>query len=592
MMELRLISASETRTFPLQGSLVLVGAAPDADIHLDEAGMAEVALRMEKSAQGFRVTNVENDSRIRLNGARFQQAELGLGDRLEIGSQIGVLDHGQGKNVSVPSKNVEAGLTQDNRLREILEAFAALVSSETDLQKVAEGAVETMAKAFRATEAFLFALDREGNPTVSAATGPASAQERFSDTLVQDVLQSGKGRAIPHALTDPQYGSAQSIVELKLQTVLAAPIRLAGRVVGLIYLGCRKGDVSYSETDLAVLETYSVVLGMLLHSVDYISQQREAIRRLAGADTEDGIVTQSPVMQNLLEQLRNVAPSEITVLIQGETGTGKEVLSEYLHRKSDRAKKSFVAVNCSSLRGELLESELFGYKKGAFTGAQSDRRGLFQAAHQGTLLLDEIGEMDLNLQAKLLRVLESGRVRPVGAVQEEEVDVRVVAATHRDLQKMVSEGVFRQDLYFRIAQVTLVIPPLRERAEDILLLSHHFLEKFRAKYPHKDVRDFHPDAWGALMAHEWPGNVRELANVVHRAVLSASSALVTLEAGAFSPRFAEMEEATSRFQKSYLERALVLSKNNKEDAARLLGMSRSTFFRYLSQLGIQTGAQS
>jgi transcriptional regulator with PAS, ATPase and Fis domain len=244
-------------------------------------------------------------------------------------------------------------------------------------------------------------------------------------------------------------------------------------------------------------------------------------------------------------------------------------------------------VNCSSLRGELLESELFGYKKGAFTGAVSDRRGLFQAADKGTIFLDEVGEMDLNLQAKLLRVLESGMVRPVGGIEEERVDVRVLSATNRELQSLVDENKFREDLFFRLAQVTVPLPPLRERGEDILLLAYHFLEIFKAKYPHKEITDFHPDAIQSLMTHEWPGNVRELVNVVHRSVLTSNSPMVVLDMAVFKQKFASLEEATRRFQKNYISRALAMNRGSKEEAASILGMSRSTFFRYLSQLGVE-----
>jgi transcriptional regulator with GAF, ATPase, and Fis domain len=321
--------------------------------------------------------------------------------------------------------------------------------------------------------------------------------------------------------------------------------------------------------------------------VDYISQQRESIKRLAATKSEGGIVYQSSIMKKVLDQVKPIAGSDISILLQGETGTGKDILAAYIHDNSNRAEKPFITINCSSLRGELLESELFGYKKGAFTGAASDRKGLFHAANQGTLFLDEVGEMDLNLQSKLLRVLETGRVRPVGEVKEDKVDVRVLGATNKNLQELVDNGGFREDLFYRLAQVTVTLPPLRERAEDILLLAYFFLEKYKAKYPHKEIKDFHPEALQSMMTHEWPGNVRELLNLIHRSVLSSQTSLVTLDAVSFKQKFASLEEATRRFQRNYISRALAMNRGSKEEAASLLGMSRSTFFRYLSQLGVE-----
>jgi two-component system response regulator GlrR len=313
---------------------------------------------------------------------------------------------------------------------------------------------------------------------------------------------------------------------------------------------------------------------------------------------EAGLIAQSPVMMKLLRQADAIAAGDIAVLIRGETGTGKEKLAERLHAKSPRAHKPFVAVNCSSLKPELLESELFGYKKGAFTGAHQDRPGLFTAAHGGTLFLDELGEMDLGLQAKLLRALESGRIRPVGALQEETVNVRLVCATNRDLNALVAEKTFREDLFFRVAQVELSLPPLRDREEDIALLSHSFLERFKDRYPAKELRGFHPDSLTTMTTYAWPGNVRELQNLVHKGVLLSEGPWVVLELG-YGPAgevpntgFLAFEEATQRFQRQHLARALDLSGGNREQAAKLAQMPRSTFFRHLSQLGIGGGQGS
>ncbi|MBF0433472.1 MAG: sigma 54-interacting transcriptional regulator, partial [Fibrobacteria bacterium] len=392
--------------------------------------------------------------------------------------------------------------------------------------------------------------------------------------------------AIPNTLHDPKYATAKSIVALKLNTVLCTPIIISGNIIGLIYIGCRKPEISYAHPDLESLDVYALIAGMIIHNVDYICQQRETIRRLAGAEAESGLVAQSQAMQKVLDRVNPVAASTISILLQGETGTGKDVLANYIHLKSERKQGPFVAVNCSSLRGELLESELFGHKKGAFTGAVCDKKGLFQASNNGTIFLDEIAELDLSLQAKLLRVLESGLVRPVGGLGEEQVNVRVVAATNRNIADMVQDGEFREDLFYRLAQMIVHIPPLREREGDILLLAYHYLEKYKAEYPKKAIKDFHPEAIQALMTHEWPGNVRELVNVIHLSLLTSDGPLISLDMASLQQKAETLEDATHKFQKNFISRVLAMKKGNKEEAAAMLGMSRSTFFRYLNQLEV------
>ena len=240
-----------------------------------------------------------------------------------------------------------------------------------------------------------------------------------------------------------------------------------------------------------------------------------------------GLVGKSPAMQQVLQVVQRVASSKVPVLLTGETGTGKGAVSRAIHGESVRASGPYVAVNCAALPDQLLESELFGHTKGAFTGAVADREGLFADASGGTLLLDEIGEMSPALQAKLLHVLEAGTVRPVGATKERTVDVRVIAATHRDLRAKIKQGTFREDLMYRLDVVSIEMPPLRHRREDIPLLVEHFLAESRARHPHSPVTSFARDALALLLDHAWPGNVRELAHVIERCVLLGNAADVT-----------------------------------------------------------------
>src|SRR5215467_5309702 len=241
---------------------------------------------------------------------------------------------------------------------------------------------------------------------------------------------------------------------------------------------------------------------------------RRELRRLTGLDN---IIGQSPKMRALFDLIQTIAPQASRVLITGESGTGKELVARAIHENSLRAQAPFITINCGAFPETLLESELFGYVKGAFTGANENRRGLFQAAHGGTLFMDEIGNMSLTMQVKLYRVLQEGKVRPIGSTEEADVDVRIIAATNKDFEKEIAEGRFREDLYYRLSVIPIQLPPLRERREDIPLLARHFLEQFR-KVMEKSIESISPEAMRRLESYDWPGNVRELENTIERAV--------------------------------------------------------------------------
>ncbi len=308
----------------------------------------------------------------------------------------------------------------------------------------------------------------------------------------------------------------------------------------------------------------------------------------AGDDAwREDIVTRSPLMLRLLEQVKMVAQSDVSVLINGQSGTGKEVLAQAIHAASPRAGKAFIAINCGALPEQLLESELFGHAKGAFTGAVSSREGLFQAAAGGTLFLDEIGDMPLSLQVKLLRVLQERKVRPLGSNRDLDIDVRIISATHRDLQKAMAKNEFREDLYYRLNVVNLKIPALNERAEDIPLLANHLLRE--AAQRHKPfVRSFSTDAMKRLMTASWPGNVRQLVNVIEQCVALTSAPVISEalveqaleEENTALPTFAE---ARNQFELHYLRKLLQITKGNVTQAARMAGRNRTEFYKLLSR---------
>ena len=306
-----------------------------------------------------------------------------------------------------------------------------------------------------------------------------------------------------------------------------------------------------------------------------------------------GIITRNPVMEDVLNQARLVAESDISVFIHGESGTGKDLLARAIHKASPRCDHPFVAINCSAIPEPLLESELFGHSKGSFTGATRDHKGLFQAAHKGTLFLDEIGDMPLSLQAKLLRVLQDKEVRPIGATQSVTVDVRVISATHRNLEQEMGRGNFREDLYYRLNVVELEIPPLAQRREDIPPLALHFLSKFSGKGNRK-VEGFSPEAMKLLVSASWPGNVRQLLNVVEQTVALSttpiiSTALVQKALRTEPGEILSFVDARTSFEREYLVQLLQISQGNVTQAARLAKRNRTEFYKLLRRHHLEPG---
>ncbi|CAI0701132.1 two-component system response regulator GlrR [Serratia marcescens] len=344
----------------------------------------------------------------------------------------------------------------------------------------------------------------------------------------------------------------------------------------------------------AVAATQQGVFSFLTKPVDRDALYKAIDEALALSATPAGddawredIVTRSPLMLRLLEQVKMVAQSDVSVLINGQSGTGKEVVAQAIHAASPRAGKAFIAINCGALPEQLLESELFGHAKGAFTGAVSSREGLFQAAAGGTLFLDEIGDMPLSLQVKLLRVLQERKVRPLGSNRDLDIDVRIISATHRDLQKAMAKNEFREDLYYRLNVVNLKIPALNERAEDIPLLANHLLRE--AAQRHKPfVRSFSTDAMKRLMTASWPGNVRQLVNVIEQCVALTSApvigeALVEQALEGENTALPTFVEARNQFELHYLRKLLQITKGNVTQAARMAGRNRTEFYKLLSR---------
>ncbi|WDP92518.1 MAG: sigma-54-dependent Fis family transcriptional regulator [Desulfobacter sp.] len=341
------------------------------------------------------------------------------------------------------------------------------------------------------------------------------------------------------------------------------------------------------------MEELRLVVQKTLEKRALFLQNLRLQRQLKKKYAFDNIIGTSEAMMTVFKTINNVKDSQTTVLIRGETGTGKELVARAIHFNSGRAGKPYLPVNCAALNENLLASELFGHTKGAFTGAVSDKQGLFEAAHGGTIFLDEIGDIGMGLQQTFLRALESGEIQPVGSFERRRVEVRIIAATHKDLEAMVARGDFRKDLYYRLNVVMIDLPPLRARKGDIGLLAHHFLRQYAARNK-KNIDRISKAVLGHLEAYGWPGNVRELENIIERATLFEESREITMDslpevirnppAPPVGIEGGQDIESLEQLSRNHIEKVLDLTAGNKTQTARLLGIDRSTLWRIMNRL--------
>ncbi|MFO0661921.1 MAG: sigma 54-interacting transcriptional regulator [Polyangiaceae bacterium] len=407
-----------------------------------------------------------------------------------------------------------------------------------------------------------------------------------------------------------EVGSSDSLWGASIRSTIGVPLFRGDTLVGVLQVDNRDAPGMLTSADVDTLALLSASASLAVANARLIEQLQVAESRLRkenlylkGRDAQRRgareILGRSAAMVALLAQIERVASLKVSVLITGETGTGKELVASALHHRSRRADKLFVTQNCAALPDGLLESELFGHRKGAFTGANEEKKGLFEIADQGTLFLDEIAELPLSLQAKLLRVLQEGELRPIGSTTPRYVDVRIVAATHQDLKALVAAGKFREDLYYRLNVFPLKVPPLRDRKEDIPILAGHFLSSFSREIG-KTTGGFAQQTMEAFLSYEWPGNVRELQNEIQRLVIQVdfdgiitpdllSQGIRRIEgviqrAGATQGTLKEMLEQCERY---FVSEALRLNGDSRTNAAKALGMSREGFQKKLRALNIK-----
>jgi transcriptional regulator with GAF, ATPase, and Fis domain len=418
---------------------------------------------------------------------------------------------------------------------------------------------------------------------------------RVSKTVAARVFREQSGLLMTNVSTNTELKKSASFAELPVHSLLCAPLVISGRVAGVIYLDTQDARVRFDANHLQMLTAIASLASLALDNIGYLEKLREENRELRTQITiQHNMVGSSARMREVFEFIRRVAPTDATVLIHGESGTGKELVAHAIHTNSKCANAPFVPINCAAISENLLESELFGYEKGAFTGAAAQKMGRLEAAAGGTVFFDEVGELAPSLQAKLLRALQEREIVRVGGTQHVKLDVRVIAATNRDLAAEVKKGAFREDLYHRLNVVALRTPPLRERPEDIPVLARHFLAR-SAEQCKRRVTGLSPEAERCLIEYSWPGNVRELENAMERAVVLGSTPEILIEDLPESILdAAALAEIPGAYQRSVIDakRESIIAAYRQaggdyKGAAKLLGVHPNYLLRLIRNLGLK-----
>lgn len=504
------------------------------------------------------------------------------------------------------------------------------ILSEKDARRLLELAMDTAVELFMAERGFLILKDEKGKMNIAVARNidretVRGARLKISRSIAEKVAMTGEPLLTMSARDDERFTATRSVHELKLKSVMCVPIRGREKILGTLYIDNRFQMDLFTDEDLRLMLSFADVIAVALENIRMQEENRRRRIDLEKAKAElDGmyrkqadrlnlalrdleakqnilefkydysrIVGRSPAMLHVLGLIERVTESDVSVLIEGESGTGKELVARTIHFNGPRCKDHFVSLNCGAVPETLLESELFGYRRGAFTGADEDREGLLSLAHKGSIFLDEIGEMTHAMQVKMLRFLQSGEIRQLGAGRDTRVDVRVIAATNRSLEGMVGEGRFREDLFYRINVVMIVMPPLRERREDIPVLCEHFLESLSSEMKIAK-RTFTGKAMDILLQYDWPGNIRELENVIKNAlILGDSSRITPADLHLKADKKKDLRQSVDKLEMVAIEeknirKVLEVAGGNKAEAARLLGIGRMTLYRKIKKYNIES----
>jgi Nif-specific regulatory protein len=606
--------------FPIEALPVVIGRDTAATLCIADASVSRRHSQIEKEDEQFVILDLESLNGTFINDVPVKRRPLQHGDRIRIGdSQFLFLMHdgdfnSKSSEIRFDEGHVISGSTLQVRFNDALYLMArdlsALMKVSTtinairgveELQKTLLELLFEVVPAERgailltdagsqedASEfASVFGLDRRGEPDESI---------KVSRTVTKRVLQHGESLLTNNLADATDLESADSLITERPRSILCVPLIMLERTLGVIYLDTRDPESVFDKDHLQLVSAISAITAVAIENARHIEWLvSENQRLIADFNVEHNMVGESQAMRDVLQFISKVAPTDSTVLLAGESGTGKELVARAIHQNSKRADKPFMAVNCAALAESLLESELFGHEKGSFTGALALKKGRLEIADGGTVFLDEIGELSLTLQVKLLRVLQERDFERVGGTRTLKVDIRLITATNKNLEDAVAAGTFRQDLYYRLNVVGLEMPALRERQEDIPLLANYFAAKYAEKC-NRRITGISAEAQARLLGYDWPGNVRELENAIERAVVLGSTDRILLEdlpesvlesePAATAPG-TKYHEAVAQTKKQIILNAMQQAKGSYTEAAKLLGVHPNYLHRLIRNLNLK-----
>jgi Nif-specific regulatory protein len=621
---------SKDSTIPLPDGEATVGRDPANAVSVADASVSRkhCVLRREEDGR-FQIKDLDSRNGTLINGRAVKEQWLRHGDEIATGDSVFVFLV-EDQEQAVPASRVEFDdsrttaetklihpkeviYLQPGRLQRELPASSQVARNLSALLKISRvvHAIRDLEELQAQLLDLIFEVIPAGRGAILLAEGagqefnclyartrhPGQPQlVRVSRTIARQVMKDDVAILGVDVPATGKLRDVESLVLSEVRTLLCVPLTVFRRAIGCIYLDSTNAADRFQEDHLELLTAIAGVSAVALDNARRLQWLEQENQRLTTeVRQEQSLVGEGARIKEIFQFLARVAPTESTVLIEGESGTGKELVARALHRNSPRASKPFVAINCAAIPESLLESDLFGHERGAFTGAAVQKKGRLEVADGGVVFLDEIGELAPPLQVKLLRVLQEREFERVGGTHPIKVDIRLIAATNRDLSEAVRTGEFRQDLYYRLAVVNLTMPPLRERREDIPMLTRHFLQKYakRCKVKAKPVSR---EAMAALVTYEWPGNVRELENAVERALVMGASDTVQLEdlpeslleqAPAAETHEGKYHASVKKWKKQLIVEAVEQTRGNYVEAAAILGVHPNYLHRLIRNLGLK-----
>ena len=579
---------TETRSHELYKKITTIGSSVENDIVCNGEGIEDMHAMIYLGDNGYEIEPASRKAEVYIDGKRIKKrTPFGSQETLKIGNLNAHF------SLYVPKQAAAQSNTAD--MPAVLEKLCNLardLSEDYNVHSLLTHVMDDVISIVHADKGFLL-LIRNGHIHSQVSRNfnrETIDDDMFSDSIVQHVLTTKKPIIIRDALNDNQFNTSQSIIDMRFCSVMCLPLLDRGAIIGLIYVGNDNIVSQFKPEHLEALTLFASQISLILANamlVDDLIFENKSLSSRIDELKFGSIIGDCLPMREVFNMVRKVAATDVTVLIEGETGTGKELIAQELHRQSNRAKGPFVVINCGAIPENLLESELFGHVKGAFTGAIQTKQGKFQQAAGGTLFLDEIGEMPMALQVKLLRVIQERCVVKVGSNTVEPVNLRIVAATNKNLEEEVAENRFREDLFYRLNVITLRLPPLCERGDDVILIARGLIEKY-AKEFNIAPKSLSQEAVQAIRKYRWPGNVRQLENRIKKALILSSHPQIQPADLDLIPEVLKpvmsLAEAKDDFQKRYINEILELNNGNRSKTARDLGVDPRTIFRHLEKL--------